>query len=294
MSSKFRTKKVDGVVVGGECSLHGWLPVGSSGIYESVRSDGRIRFECRVCRNCRTKSHNIKVRKSQRPYQPKANHFRIKEVNGQAIGGECHIHGWLDVSSSSLYRRLKPNGRFHFECRACRNIRFRMWRLENREAVLARNKRPCVRASLNSYLRERRRTDLRFCVIWKLRARFKKIVRSKTTEEMLGCSYEQVVAHLGGDEKKIFGGKYHIDHIFPVSCFTFDETEGDENHHKEVCFNWRNLQLLTAEENRAKRDLLNHATQTREVLESFREIGLDVSVADGKMVVRKTEIFCDE
>lgn len=84
-SVNFRTVKINGVVTGGECRLHGWLQVGSSGIYENVRSSGRTKFECRACRNARTNSHNIRNRKSKRPYRPKANYFRVTKVNGKMV-----------------------------------------------------------------------------------------------------------------------------------------------------------------------------------------------------------------
>jgi hypothetical protein len=45
------------------------------------------------------------------------------------------------------------------------------------------------------------------------------------------------------------GKDYHIDHIIP--CASFDLTKPEE---QLKCFNWSNLQILTAHENMSKSD----------------------------------------
>lgn len=88
-----------------------------------------------------------------------------------------------------------------------------------------------------------------------LRDRFKKALQrakvgkgSNKSLELLGCSPHFLFEHLAKQLPE--GAKwedYHVDHIRPVS--SFDLT--NEQHMKE-CWNWRNLQLLTAHDNLTK------------------------------------------
>ena len=294
--NRFRTIRIGGIAVCGECDYHGVLSIEGDGLMKSTSSDGKTHYQCRKCWKTRNFNYQQKHRVSTRPFKPRNPDVGVIKEAGEIVGYRCDKHGVLSIGGDGVCKHTDSNSRVVYQCRECKRERCRRHNSSADHIERSRNLKRTLkyREVRNSRARERRKTDIQHKVSMLLRVRFSNVVSKKTTEEMLGCPYKQVVEHLGGDEEKILGGEYHIDHIFPLSRFTFDETEGDENHHKEVCFNWRNLQLLTAEENRAKRDLLNHATQTREVLESFREIGLDVSVADGKMVVRKTEIFCDE
>lgn len=66
--------------------------------------------------------------------------------------------------------------------------------------------------------------------------------------ELVGCSPEQLISHLGADKWDVRKeADYHIDHIWP--CEMYDLEDDDE---QLKCFNWQNLQLLGGSENSQK------------------------------------------
>lgn len=83
--------------------------------------------------------------------------------------------------------------------------------------------------------------------------------KSGHTLELLGCSIDELKVHLEQqfepgmtwDNRGKGEGKWQIDHIIP--CNYFDLTK-EEN--QRICFNYRNLQPLWAEENNKKHDLV--------------------------------------
>jgi len=75
-----------------------------------------------------------------------------------------------------------------------------------------------------------------------------KVSKSARTEILLGCSIRELIDHW----KEQYGTDWnscnlHIDHVRP--CSSFDLTNSEQQY---VCFNWRNLQLLSASENCSK------------------------------------------
>ena len=80
--------------------------------------------------------------------------------------------------------------------------------------------------------------------------------KSESTLILLGTSIEKVKAHLESNfssgmnwDNKGGDNGWDIDHIRP--CHTFNMSKKEE---RLVCFNWRNLQPLWAEDNRFKKN----------------------------------------
>ena len=75
-----------------------------------------------------------------------------------------------------------------------------------------------------------------------------RIIKSKKTLELLGCSVHQLKKHLKNKFKKGMGfenyGKWHIDHIKPISLFDLSKKS-----EQKKCFSYKNLQPLWAKEN---------------------------------------------
>ena len=69
--------------------------------------------------------------------------------------------------------------------------------------------------------------------------------------ELIGCSIPFLMRHLKSKFQPWMTfanhGKWHIDHIRP--CSSFDLTCPEQ---QRVCFNWQNLQPLSAKENMMK------------------------------------------
>ena len=122
------------------------------------------------------------------------------------------------------------------------------------------------RESINEYKKEwiadRRENDINFRILSNLRHRINEAIKagesykSESTLILLGTSIEKVKAHLESNfssgmnwDNKGGDNGWDIDHIRP--CHTFNMSKKEE---RLVCFNWRNLQPLWAEDNRFKKN----------------------------------------
>jgi hypothetical protein len=129
----------------------------------------------------------------------------------------------------------------------------REWRKRNKEARAEYQK---------AWAAEKRATDLdhrlKGCLRHRVQQAIKHGYKSASTLQLLGCSIEQVRAHL---EAQFLPGMswdnwtsdgWHIDHIRP--CATFDLSDPEQ---QRACFHYSNLQPLWASDNCAKRDSLD-------------------------------------
>lgn len=124
------------------------------------------------------------------------------------------------------------------------SARERNWRLRNQERI--RNRR-----------RERRRNDVNYVIILRLRARLSRAVRqykthkSASTKELLGCSCEYLRGHIESLFKPGMSwenrSEWHIDHKRPVA--SYDLTDPLQ---QRECFHYANLQPLWKKENMSK------------------------------------------
>ena len=113
------------------------------------------------------------------------------------------------------------------------------------------------KAKSNERYKERYRTDPQFKIAVALRKRVvlalktRGISKSRSMRELLGCSVQDLRAHLEKQFRPGMNwenhGEWHIDHIRP--CAAFDLTLVAE---QKVCFHYLNLQPLWAEENMKK------------------------------------------
>ena len=103
--------------------------------------------------------------------------------------------------------------------------------------------------------RNKRRNNLQYRLACNLRARLwaamRNIKKNKPTKEFLGCSMEDLKAHLENQFSTGMSwdnyGKWHLDHIKP--CCSFDLTDIEQ---QKVCFHYTNLQPLWAIDNKKK------------------------------------------
>ena len=104
--------------------------------------------------------------------------------------------------------------------------------------------------SLNN--QKRRLLDLNFKITSNLRTRLSKALTGKNkslnTMELLGCDIEYLIKYIEDLFLESMSwdnyGKWHIDHILP--CASFDLTNIEQ---QKICFNYKNLQPLWAEDN---------------------------------------------
>jgi len=134
------------------------------------------------------------------------------------------------------------------KCRKC----YKDYRVDNKHKI---------RKYKTAYRRNRLRTDSNYRLCSNLRCRLNKALagknKSASTLTLLGCSIEELKQHLQQtaikngykdfDIESYSGLEYHVDHIKPCSSFNLEDPE-----EQRQCFNWSNLQILTAHDNLKK------------------------------------------
>lgn len=139
------------------------------------------------------------------------------------------------------------------------------WWRENRERCIEygrRYKKEHVfeeREYKRSYMARRIKSDINFRLRLYLRNRIKsalkRVKKSKRTEQLVGCTIDQLRSHIesqfkpGMEWANHSQNGWHIDHIRPCASFNLCDPQQQER-----CFHYTNLQPLWGEENRRKRD----------------------------------------
>jgi 5-methylcytosine-specific restriction endonuclease McrA len=149
-------------------------------------------------------------------------------------------------------------------CKVCRNIQGAEWRSRNKEHaknwrednakyVKEYYSRADVKNRKNEYCKTRRKKDPVFKLAYEVRIHTNRALKNKgknkKTAELLGCSFEELKAHIerqfNGDMSWDNHGQWHIDHIKPLALAkTKKEAE-------KLC-HYTNLQPLWAKENLSK------------------------------------------
>jgi hypothetical protein len=139
--------------------------------------------------------------------------------------------------------------------------RGRLYRIANRDrhAARARKYRIAHKEKLAKIdverKRRRRENDPVYAITHRLRARinaaYKGTLKPKTTERLIGCSFEEFCQYLESQFKVGMTWEnrrqWHIDHIKPLSSFDLSDPE-----QYKIAFHWTNCQPLWAVENMRK------------------------------------------
>lgn len=140
-------------------------------------------------------------------------------------------------------------------------LRIKKWRINNIEHVkkIAALWRKNNKSKINTAARVKRNTDSAYKIMCNLRHRACSVIKTNktyknnTTQELLGCSVEELKMHLQSNFKPGMSwdnyGKagWHIDHIKP--CAKFNLLDAEE---QKKCFHYTNLQPLWWYENLSK------------------------------------------
>lgn len=181
--------------------------------------------------------------------------FFLENIMNTKICSKCKIEKEIlqfnkDKYCSSGYRSY---------CKSCRyqqyannkeyyNKKNVEWRHSNHEKH---------RLYAREYEKNKLLNDPCFRIAKSIRGRTRKILlgirKYKPTLELLGCTFEELKFHLESQFKDGMNwdnyGKWHMDHIRP--CASFDLTDVEQ---QKICFNYKNLQPLWAEDNLSKGD----------------------------------------
>jgi hypothetical protein len=145
--------------------------------------------------------------------------------------------------------------------RAKRNAYAKIWR-----------KNPDVLMRVAAYARKRRKTNILACISGRIRARLSEAIRTQgyskglQTEQMLGCSWEELKSHIESKFKEgmDWGNRalWHIDHVIPLAS---------AKNQKELMelANYKNLQPLWAVENFKKGATLDQAIYLKRAMEEM-------------------------
>ena len=159
-------------------------------------------------------------------------------------------------------QHLLEHGLEHKKHRAILDARFYLnhkQEIKNNHKNYLRIHQEQIRKRDRDYRKQKRNTNINFKLKCYLRTRLsialKKNIKSESTMKLLGCHIDLLRLHLQSKFKPGMSfsnyGKWHIDHIIP--CARFDLSKVSE---QKICFNWKNLQPLWAEENLKKQDKL--------------------------------------
>jgi hypothetical protein len=188
------------------------------------------------CRDCRKKYHDLNKNRdnyNNRMYKIKNKEKIIK----------------YNIKYRKLNRELinKRNANYRLITSYDKN-RYRL----NKHKELERHKQ---------YVKKRYKIDSGFKINRLLRGRIKDVIKRESKSahsiELLGCSIDFLKQHLQQtainngylefDINNYSGHQYHIDHIIP--CCAFNLKCG---YHQRLCFNWSNMQILSAKDNDIK------------------------------------------
>lgn len=138
--------------------------------------------------------------------------------------------------------------KYRNECKICCQLRINYYKRNNDE----------YKKRYNEYRKKKRLNDDIYAIKERLRARIRKMLNAqnalkyKKTFELLGCSFDEFKDHI---IKQFYGDmcwnkkNFELDHRIPCSWFNLCNPD-----HQKICFNYKNIQPLTHEDNSKKSD----------------------------------------
>lgn len=204
-----------------------------------------------------------KIRAKQKAYslvnsekiKAKSKYYNKTHKKEYSLEQKAKIKEYMLIYNKQYYnnnkKNINSNNKEYYNknkeiIRAQQNEYSKLYRKNNRE-------------KLNEYSRERRRQDpihkmkniLRTRIYYFLKS--KSFIKSKTTEDIIGCCYDDLKKHIESLFKENMSwenhGEWHIDHIIPLDAAI---TDCDI---LRLC-NYKNLQPLWAKENLKKSNKL--------------------------------------
>ena len=160
--------------------------------------------------------------------------------------------------------------KYHIEFRK-RKLRIsEQWRKDNPEKIKEwRKDNPeKIKEYINQWTKQRLKTDLKFNLNFKMRRAIGESLKGNKAgrrwESLVGYTLADLIKRLnetmpvGYTWQDFLQGKFHIDHIIPISVFNFTRPEHTDF---KRCWALSNLRLLPAKENLIKGAKLNKSFQ---------------------------------
>lgn len=195
----------------------------------SINNKGLIMKTCSKCREIKDSTEFYKNKKQKDGHD---NYCKIcsKDYKSKSL------------KSANYHKNYRDNNKQ-------KNIEYaRNYYKENKQMIITKN---C------EYYKNKRSNDMNFKILTNLRRRLSSAIKGNNkscrTIELIGCEIPVLIEYLESQFKDGMNwdnyGKWHIDHIRP--CASFDLTDIEQ---QKICFNYKNLQPLWAEDNFKKSD----------------------------------------
>jgi hypothetical protein len=200
------------------------------------------------------KEYNFNYRKTHKRIYDKEYFDNYYKENKEKVKKQIKIYQEINKDSLKLKRKI-----YREENKEKFQIRDKIYREKNKEKLYNNNR---------IYRNERRKNDINFKLECILRIRLRHSlegigIKSDRTKNLIGCDINFLKEHLQEtaikngyldfDINNYSGHEYHIDHIIPCDAFNMSCS-----YHQKLCFNWSNLQILTAKENLSKANSLKY------------------------------------
>jgi hypothetical protein len=224
--------------------------------HKSPSNKDGLTSHCMVCRNEKSKKYekanrekiNLVKKKYREDNKDRISEYRIKykEDNRDKIKEATKKYSEVNRDKIKEYRKANK------EHIAKKN---KEYRLDNKENLKNYNL---------EYVKSRTKTDSLFKLKLRIRGtvtRYLKDGKSKTTREIIGIGFKEFQDYL---EVEYTDGM-HLDHIIPLSWANNDEEVYILNHYS-------NFQIITAEENLAKKDTYCKSENLKKVLDNHNNI----------------------
>ncbi len=239
--------------------------------------------ECRVCNIEKQLTEFPKLYKSSGGHKRKCKSCTNKEAKERVNKRKSDFEKGLFIQSNSKEcskcKINKPKGHFDNDfsktsglsayCTSCKNensVNNRNKNLDKKRAydrALYQKNKKQIRAVKDARAKERRKTDPLFRLKKRLHSRIGEYYRKgghrkkNTTQEIIGCTYEQFKIWLGEKEEQ----DWQLDHVIPISFAQTEEEILLLNHYS-------NFQWLPEIENKSKNNLRIDNINLERVLEN--------------------------
>jgi hypothetical protein len=223
----------------------------------------------KICSKCKTKKELEDYNNNKASKDGKASHCREcgreASANFRANNRE-YVKKYKKKYGKANRKKLNiANKKYYDKNKDILKANKKKYYLENRESISKRVKeyqgenRDKIRVTSRVLSFKKYRSNSKFKIKKLLSGRVRSAVKGKAksskTMDLIGCDINHLMNHLQKtadqnypeldfDVNNYSGKEWHIDHIKP--CASFDMLSAEQ---QQECFNWKNLQILTAKDN---------------------------------------------
>ena len=180
---------------------------------------------------------------------------KSRKVGYQYVCKKCRKNQQKYRYNNNINGCTDKQKEYHQKNKEKRNLYGKEWRKKNVIPIKTTEeyKKRILSIRKNNYIKKLLRNRIKDALRY--------VYKSGNTMKLVGCDIEFLKQHLqqtatkngymNFDINNYSGKEYHIDHIVPCDAFNLACS-----YHQKICFNWKNLQILEANENLIKSNSL--------------------------------------